>query len=73
MIKWLLGGVFMWFEKAKNWRKKKRTYPAKSPGRPRLQVNEKEIREAYQKGMRISEIARQNKCSETTIRRRLGL
>lgn len=63
----------MWFEKVKNWRKKKRVYPVKSPGRPRLQLNEKEIREAYQKGMKISEIAQQNKCAETTIRRRLGL
>ena len=63
----------MWFEKVKNWRKKKRVYPAKSPGRPRLQLNEKEIREAYQKGMKISENKKKNKCAETTIRRRLGL
>lgn len=63
----------MWFEKVKNWTKKKKTYPLISSGRPRLQVNENAIKEAYQKGVSIAEIARRNGCSESTVRRRLGL
>nr|CRY94025.1 hypothetical protein [uncultured prokaryote] len=73
MIKWLLGGFFMWFEKIKSWREKKKIYPVKSIGRPRLPVDENAIHEAYLKGVSIAEIARQNNCSETTVRRRLGI
>lgn len=63
----------MWFKKVKIWKKKKETYPVKSLGRPRLQMDEQAIYKAYQEGMSIAEIARQNKCSETTVRRRLGI
>lgn len=47
MIKWLLGGIFMLLKKVKNWIKDKSTYPVKSVGRPRLQVNEMAVRKAY--------------------------
>ena len=73
MIKWLLEGIFMLLKKVKNWIKDKSTYPVKSVGRPRLQINEMAVRKAYSEGISIAEIARRNRCSETTIRRRLGI
>lgn len=54
--------------------KKKETFvPVKSTGRPRLEVDEIAIRKEYKSGVRIAELARKYKCSETTIRRRIGL
>lgn len=63
----------MLLKKVKNWIKDKSTYPVKSVGRPRLQINEMAVRKAYSEGISIAEIPRRNRCSETTIRRRLGI
>ena len=62
----------MLLKKVKNWIKDKSTYPVKSVGRPRLQINEMAVRKHIRR-ISIAEIARRNRCSETTIRRRLGI
>lgn len=46
----------MLLKKVKNWIKDKSTYPVKSVGRPRLQVNEMAVRKAYSEGISIAEI-----------------
>lgn len=50
----------MLLKKVKNWIKDKSTYPVKSVGRPRLQINEMAVRKAYSEGISIAEIARRN-------------
>ena len=58
--------------KRKKQEEKENTFvPIKSTGRPRLEVDEITIRQDYEDGMKIAELARKYKCSETTIRRRI--